>query len=388
MGPSSTSLEGARPTRRQGTWYKQRVLADAGRGEGPGATGRRTLARRSTRRRPEHDEASAVRQVRSVLRAGLVGLGWLVSAGLAALAALHLAHREPSDLVVGLINATPWVYMPAWVTASIGLFWRRWALTSISLLLVVLQFWWVAPDFDPFSHLTTPGPGEVTVRLFDWNCSQDNADLAEAASEISRDRAQVVALEELTPAALQSLDRTHAMERFGYTLVRAMPGPDGNGLWSVYPLEDAHEWFAAGHAELRAWLELPGRRRLRVDVVHTDAPYGPGGPGLWEDQIGAIRAGLAREPLPLVVAGDLNSTWYDWHFQALLGLGLKDAAVVAGQGWRMTWPRDQQPVVPYLAIDHVLLSRGVGLESYGLGDGRGSDHHPLRVTLVVGGRRG
>ena len=84
-----------------------------------------------------------------------------------------------------------------------------------------------------------------------------------------------------------------------------------------------------------------------------------------------------------MAVGDFNATWFDWHFQALLHLGLRDAAVVAGQGWRMTWPRDQEPVVPYAAIDHVLISRGVSLESYGVGDGKGSDHHPLRVRLSV-----
>jgi len=101
--------------------------------------------------------------------------------------------------------------------------------------------------------------------------------------------------------------------------------------------------------------------------------------------MGAIDNELAHEPRPLVAVGDLNATWYDWHFQALLGLGLRDAAVVAGQGWRMTWPRDQQPVVPYLRIDHVLLSKGVSLESYAVGrGGKGSDHHPLLVRLEFG----
>jgi endonuclease/exonuclease/phosphatase family metal-dependent hydrolase len=42
--------------------------------------------------------------------------------------------------------------------------------------------------------------------------------------------------------------------------------------------------------------------------------------------------------------------------------------------------------VPYLRIDHVLLSPSVSLESYALGDGQGSDHHPLLVYLGVQGR--
>jgi endonuclease/exonuclease/phosphatase (EEP) superfamily protein YafD len=285
--------------------------------------------------------------------------------------------------MVALIAVTPWIYMLAWVTTSIGLFFQRRALTVSSIVLVVLQLWWVVPDFDPISHLTSPVPGEVQFGLFDANVSQSNRNLTEIAEEIRRDRPQVVTMEELTPISLRSLQSTGVMDRYEYKLVRPTTGPDGMALWSVYPLDQVTEWYAVGHPELRAWLELPGGRRLRLDVLHTTAPYGVRKPIYWAEQMAAIRSELANEPRPLIAVGDLNATWYDWHFQALLGLGLRDAAVVAGQGWRMTWPRDQQPVVPYLRIDHVLLSRGVSLQSYAVGGGKGSDHHPLLVRVGV-----
>ena len=100
-------------------------------------------------------------------------------------------------------------------------------------------------------------------------------------------------------------------------------------VWSVYPLADATEWYAAAHPELRAWLELPGGGHLRLDVLHTTAPYGSGEPGVWAKEMAAIRSELAHEPRPLIAVGDLNATWYDWHFQALLGLGFRDAAAVS-----------------------------------------------------------
>jgi endonuclease/exonuclease/phosphatase (EEP) superfamily protein YafD len=316
------------------------------------------------------------------LRFAIVGLSWAVVAALVVVSGFHLAHREPRSAIVGLIAVTPWIYMLAWVTASVGLFSRHRVLAAISFVLVALQLWWVLPDFDPISHLVRPEPGTVSVRLFDSNVSQSNHNLTEIAREIRDDNPQVVTIEELTPASLRSLDGTGVMDRYQYKIVRPTGGAYGMALWSVYPLADATEWYAAGHPELRAWLELPGGRRLRIDVLHTDAPYEGGEePTVWDYQIGAIRSELGREPRPLVAVGDLNATWYDWHFQALLALGLRDAAVVAGQGWRMTWPRDQQPIVPYLRIDHVLLSKGVSLESYGLGSGKGSDHHPLLVTV-------
>jgi endonuclease/exonuclease/phosphatase (EEP) superfamily protein YafD len=323
----------------------------------------------------------------SVLRAFrfvVVSVSWAVVAGLVIVSGFHLAHREPRSAIVGLIAVTPWIYMMAWVTASVGLFSGRRVLAAISLVLVALQLWWVLPDFDPISHLSRPGPGSVSLRLLDSNVSQSNRNLDEIAGEIRYDKPQVVAMEELTPASLRSLQSTHVMARYHHSFVEAAYGPDGMALWSVYPLSQAAEWYANGHPELRAWLELPGGRHLRIDVLHTDAPDdGPYEPALWASEIGAIRKELAQEPRPLVAVGDLNATWYDWHFQAILALGLRDAAVVAGQGWRMTWPRDQEPVVPYLRIDHILLSKSVSLESYGVGGGTGSDHHTLMVTVAT-----
>jgi len=322
--------------------------------------------------------------IRRTLRWVTIGLAWAVVVVLVVITAFHLARREPWTLMVGLIAATPWVYMPAWVAASVGLFWRRWLLTATALVLVALQLWWVLPDFDPFSHLARQLPGDVAVRLFDANVSQANRNLTEIAAEIRRDRPDVVTIEELTPASLRSLESARIMGGFRYRFVQTELGSLGMTMWSVYRVSGLQEWYAAGHPELRAWLDLPGGRRLRLDLLHTTAPYGPAGPGPWVQQMGAIRNELAREPRPLVAVGDLNATWYDWHFQAFLGLGLRDAAVLAGQGWRMTWPRDQQPVVPFLRIDHVLVSPSVGVEHYVLGDGQGSDHHPVLVELELG----
>jgi endonuclease/exonuclease/phosphatase (EEP) superfamily protein YafD len=315
----------------------------------------------------------------------MIGASWAFVAGLVVVSLFHLAHREPWDSLVGLINATPWVYMPAWATAAVGLFWRRRGLAVVSVVLVALQLWWVVPDFNPVSHLVKARPGDVSVQLFDWNCSQANTNLTEVAGEIRRDRPEVVAMEELTPAGFRSLSATGVMAHYRHRLVMPMTGSYGMALWSTFPLSKATVWYSLGHPELRAWLELPGGRRLRLDVVHVVAPYGYGGPVPWQAQLGVVRDQLATEPHPLVVVGDFNATWFDWHFQSVLGTGLRDAAVLAGQGWRMTWPRDQGLVVPYLAIDHVLLSKGVGLESYQVSHGgAGSDHHPVIVTLLMG----
>ena len=96
-----------------------------------------------------------------VLRLALLGSSWAVVAALAGVSAFHLAHVEPWTQVVALIAATPWVYMLAWVSAAVGLFFDRRALAVGSLVLVGFQLWWVLPDFDPISHLVPLRAGEV-----------------------------------------------------------------------------------------------------------------------------------------------------------------------------------------------------------------------------------
>lgn len=184
-------------------------------------------------------------QARPAVWAGLLTLSWVVVAGLGVISGFHLAHREPRSVIVGLVAVTPWVYMLAWVTASVGLWARRRALAAISLVLVGLQLWWVAPDFDPVSHLDPPEPDEVAIRLFDANLSQSNADLDAMAKEILRDRPEVVTMEELTPVALRSSRASHVMNGFHYGLVRATPGSYGMALWSVHSLAGAAGWYAA-----------------------------------------------------------------------------------------------------------------------------------------------
>jgi len=315
-------------------------------------------------------------------RMAAVACSWLAVGLLALVSGFHLAGSEPRVAVVALIALTPWLYMLAWVSASVGLFTRQRVLAVASLALVGLQLWWVLPDFDPVSHVVGLAAGETEVRIFDENVTWSDYDLAGIGAEISRQHSDVVVLQEANLTALASLRATGALARFPYEMVRTNGGSNGMAIYSVFPLEGITVWHAGPVPQFRAWLELPGGRRLRIDAVHIHAPVvGPGQPALWEAEMLAVRDELAREPRPLVVVGDFGATWYNPPFQALLRLHLRDAAVVAGQGWRMTWPRT---VLPLVRIDHVLISPGVSLESYGLANGPGTDHRPIMVAVSIG----
>jgi endonuclease/exonuclease/phosphatase (EEP) superfamily protein YafD len=312
-----------------------------------------------------------------VARRGVLALGWVLAAALLGICVLRLTELLDTSWEIAAIGVGPLV-LPLALPLGIGaIVRRRYLLTVASVAVLVCWSVWSGPDLWPFA--TPPaavGPG---LRIYDANVSQSNHDLREIGGEIVRDRPDVIVLEELTPPALGSLRSTGALRPYHWSVVHTRPGPGGMGLWSRLPAYGLATWgVGEGQVEVDGWVRPPRGVPVRVDGVHVYAPaFGPDQPATWKQQLTSVRTHLAAEPRPLVVAGDFNATWDMRPFQRIMGLGLSDAAVLEGHGWEMTWPRDQSFVVPYLRIDHVLVSRSLTVTSYSLGTGRGSDHRPV-----------
>lgn len=119
--------------------------------------------------------------------------------------------------------------------------------------------------------------------------------------------------------------------------------------------------------ERRALLaEIPTHEGvLRIAGVHLThrLVHGPA-------QLRRLLAGLARSPLPTVIAGDLNMCRPTIH------LARPFRPVVRGR----TWPAHR----PIAQIDHLLAGPGVTvLAAAGVGPAVGSDHLPVRATLTL-----
>jgi endonuclease/exonuclease/phosphatase family metal-dependent hydrolase len=296
------------------------------------------------------------------------------------LRATHADHRSAEIAVVGV---TPLALLPAWPVAVVSGLRRHWVLGAVATAVVVCDVVWEGPILLPISRAPAPAHGAATWRLYDANVAQNNFHLSEIAHEIAVNRPDIVTLEELTPQAVESLGASHVLEAYHWRLVEARGGAGGMGVWARIPLTGLHAWTSEGtQVEIQGWIAPPRQPRVRFDVVHVYAPIGIGEPAEWRQQLAQVRDHLRAEPRPLVVAGDFNATADMGPFQEILHLGLSDAAVLAGKGWQMTWPRDQAWVLPYLRIDHVLISSELTVTGYHLGDGEGSDHHPLIVDIA------
>ena len=112
-------------------------------------------------------------------------------------------------------------------------------------------------------------------------------------------------------------------------------------------------------------LTLPAGSALRVACTHlTHRMVSP-------LQLGLLIGHLAGDPVPTVIAGDLNMPWQ----VARLAPGY--TAVVRGR----TWPAE----LPVVQIDHVLAGRGIGILGGIVLPPAGSDHLPVRARITVPG---
>jgi endonuclease/exonuclease/phosphatase (EEP) superfamily protein YafD len=307
--------------------------------------------------------------------------GWLAAAPLALAAAAHLTQLDqvttPLLLVAGL---TPVLWVPALLPLALGLLTRRRLLSALSAGLLALDLGWALAGLGVPRTVPDDGP---RLRLYSANLYYDNPRIDAVAGEIRTAAPDVVALTELSRQNAAGLRRSGVLEGYPYAVVRARGGAFGIGLWSRLPVARVQVAEVAGVPMLRATLLLGGLS-LRLYVAHTVAPLGSDR-DRWRQQLAWLDRAARRERGPLVVAGDLNATRWHRGLARLLAAGLDDAHERRGRGWAATWPRDRRPLPPVLRLDHVLVSRQVGVRAVWEGAGHGSDHLPVLADLILTG---
>jgi endonuclease/exonuclease/phosphatase (EEP) superfamily protein YafD len=315
-----------------------------------------------------------------VIGLGGRALGWTLLSFVAVAWFLATVQPGQSLFVVGVAALTPW-----WSTLALGVgivsIWRRkWSMVCVAGLLVCVSLALIVPGWWPVSSATPP-VGTWRLHIFDANVRYNNPSLRGIAAEIQSDSPQVVALEEISPSNIPSLLDSGVLSGYRWHLVEPLAGSGGFGLWSDIPMTGAQIWTVTDHQEVEATLRPTAGPAINLLVVHTLAPRGPGQPGLWGEEMRQIATRVRETANPLIIVGDLNATTQMKQFRKL-SRGLHDAAGSAGEGWRMTWPRNVHIIPTLLRPDHLLYSSGLTVTGYRVGRGEGSDHRPLLVTLA------
>ncbi|WP_198955838.1 endonuclease/exonuclease/phosphatase family protein [Streptomyces sp. CB02009] len=262
----------------------------------------------------------------------------------------------------------PWsaLAVPVLVAAAL----LRRARVAAAVALVVPAVAWLATFGGALADKTSPG-GDLT--LVSHNVNQDNPDPGGTVRSLLAARADVLALEELSPATAPAYEQALA-EAYPYHFYEGTVG-----LWSVHPLSDARAvpimpWTRA----MRATVDAPGGP-LAVYVAHLPSVrVGASGftAGARDEALGLLVSEVRAEPVRrVVVLGDLNGSTDDRALRPLTDR-LVSAQAAAGAGFGFTWPAR----LPVVRIDQILLG-GVRAASAWTLPATASDHLPVAARI-------
>lgn len=286
-----------------------------------------------------------------------------------------LAYRP----LVAIAALAPYLSVGAPLALVVFAALRRWVLAMLAITLTAIVVALQAP-----LYVGEDGAAGVTVRFISANLRYGQADPA-AVTELAREHADVLAVQELTPGAARWLAAAGLDAAFPFRALRPMDGPAGVGIWSRYPI-------TATDVDERFWLGLLTARvavptvpeDVTVLTTHMSAPWPDPLQG-WRDDVRrfatALQTMAEHTNGPILVAGDLNSTTDMREFRQLLKAGYRDAAEQAGAGLTRTHPADIA-VPPVFAVDHILL-RDCTAVSVRTASVRGSDHRAIVADVAL-----
>ncbi|WP_079152523.1 endonuclease/exonuclease/phosphatase family protein [Streptomyces sp. RTd22] len=298
-----------------------------------------------------------------------------VLAALAVLTAGLLIFHRAVPNSVGRVGSLLEVFLP-WlglvVVVLLGLALLRRSATALLALLLPVAAWTYH-----FGGLFLPGAttGADELVVVQHNVSDENADPAGTARALAGASPDLVALEELVPAALPVYEKTLAPD-YPYHAVRGTVG-----LWSKHPLTGARlldikprgitEPWSRG---LRAVVRTP-RGEVAAYVAHLPSVR-VGASGLassWRDESAGLlgEAIAAEKRKPVILMGDLNGTVDDRGLDPLTS-----RMNVAERGFAFSFPAG----FPLARIDQV-MARSAAVGHIRTLPATGSDHLPVAARV-------
>jgi len=217
------------------------------------------------------------------------------------------------------------------------------------------------------------------LRVAHLNLLFTNERIAEVAAVLAHVDADVIAFSEYHPDHARDLRASALVEHYPHRIERPTAEAGGAGLWSRRPLAEIPAPSIA-HQTCAADVAIVGERSIRVTTLHTKSPIRD--TEQWARDL-AVLAEPAWRPLgPSVMVGDYNAVWLHPELRDVLANGWRLAHRVAGQGLRGSWRADR-PFVPFVRIDHALVSDAIDVvevEDFAI---PGSDHRGFVVSVAV-----
>lgn len=244
-----------------------------------------------------------------------------------------------NHVTVAAAALSPYLMSGAITSAVLGLVLRRWIVTIIATCLTVATVILQLP-------LYTAGHNQPEasrpLRIMTANLSLGMADASALSADAQRS-ADVLAVQELTFTAANSLSNAGIDETFPHKLLYPHDRASGAGIWSRFPLHSTGTVEGFEMTFLRARIQFSGLSAdPTIAVAHLSGPWPQAIVDWREDleQLPKTMNNLANEAgnACVIVAGDFNSTMDMRPFRELLRDGYGDAVEQSGAGFTPTYP--------------------------------------------------
>jgi endonuclease/exonuclease/phosphatase family metal-dependent hydrolase len=268
------------------------------------------------------------------------------------------------------------------VLGLVCLLFRRRVWAGIAAAVVAVNAVWLAPLFisdDP------PRSGTRIVAMT-VNLRYGFADLNRVVEEVRDREVSVLALTEVTPEAITTLNAAGLSTLLPHNAIAPGDRAHGSGLWSRWPLTRGPDWEGGVHNWPGAIARIDGQdvvlrvvHPFRISRFNSD---------LYRQDYRLLRARMNRlsdEGGPSLVLGDFNASRDMSAFRGLLGDRWRDAPEYAGSGLRPTW-NVLLWLPPAIQLDHILMSRQFGAHSTKTFDVPGTDHDGIVADLILAPR--
>ena len=345
-----------------------------------------------------HPRPASPATSRSRRRTLAAGTGWVLLIPVLLLLGLRLAGVPVGTPWVQLLSLTPLFVVPALGALLLfALAHRRVPAALACVAVIALAVLLVAPfaprPAESAAGAATPGRecSATGLRMMSLNARLGRADAATIVETVRREKVQLLAIQEFTPALGTALEAAGLGGLLPHTVQLPEGGAAGAGTFSRFPLTvrdvPGVADMAFGNPTTEFTVPGPGggERRVEITNVHTFPPL-PDAVDSWRHDVGAL-ASVNATGGTRILAGDFNATHDHREFRDLLrsnpGAPLVDASTGGLARLQPTWPRERA-YSPGIVIDHVLTSADVATCGYATLPIPGSDHAAVLVTLAVG----
>lgn len=239
--------------------------------------------------------------------------------------------------------------------------------------LIPLIGWLIPP-----SSGRSAASGETPIVVMSSNVRAGNSDARKLVSLVRQERPNVLGLVELNPEFYAGLDSLKSL--YPYRLEAPVPGYWGMAIFSDFPLSEENViHFEEDQPPVMSATLHTSNSAVQLILVHPRSPMTASWAGLRNEQLKDLAKYVAQANLPVIVLGDFNVAMWSPYYRQFVShsdlLNTRQGASIAG-----TWPTSQTFGVP---IDHVLVSRSLGIGGFRVLPDIGSDHLPILAAVTV-----